>query len=165
MEEPFTTANRVHGRGYVRAPPARVWAGAKEPEVADQGCEATRHSWTAGGEPEYEFSLAIHYEVDKVITVAWDEDWRFGTITGTPDQPTRTMVRYQKVNGSDLIKILEGSIQYYALADDTNITMVEYIEHLNARSSGPDDSMKTMQRRFDDTVLRAHGGVIPPCPP
>lgn len=160
----FPTFNAVHGRGYVLAPIAQVWALSKSPDVMDQGCEVTQHSSTVGTEPQYEYSFEMHYEVDEVITVTWDEDWRFGTVEGTPEAPARTMVRYQKVNGTDLIKILEGSVQYFPAPNDPNVTMVEYVEHVNARSSGTSDTMKTMQRRFDDTVALAHGGAISPCP-
>ena len=160
----FSTYNAVHGRGYVLAPIAQVWALSKNPDVQDQGCEVTRHSSTIGDEPQYEYSFDMHYEVDNVITVAWDEQWRFGTIDGTPEAPTRAMVRYQKVSGTDFIKILEGSVQYFPAPDDPNVTMIEMIEHVNARSSGTSDTMATMQRRFDDTVALAHGGVIAPCP-
>lgn len=163
-DQPFTTYYSVHGRGYVLAPPATVWAISKNPDVMDQGCAVTRHSATVGDEPQYEYSFDMHYEVDEVITVAWDEQWRFGTVEGTPELPTRTIVRYQKVSGTDFIKILEGSLQYYALPDDPNATMVEYIEHVNARSSSTSDTRKSMQQRFDATVAQAHGQPIPACP-
>jgi hypothetical protein len=163
VEQPFTMYNSVHARGYVFAPPAVVWARSKDPDVMEQGCAATRHSSTTGDEPEYEYSFDIHYEVDMVITVAWDEQWRFGTVGGTPDAPTRTMVRYQKVSGSDFIKILEGSVQYYAVADDPNVTMVEYVEHVNARGSNAQDSKNSMTHRFAATLAVAHDQPNPGC--
>lgn len=163
VQPPTTTFTPVHARGYVLAPPATVWAISKDPDVMDQGCAETRHSATVGDEPQYEYSFDMHYEVDEVITVAWDEQWRFGTIDGTPDAPTRTMVRYQKVSGTDFIKILEGSIQYYAVDGMPDVTMIEYIEHVNARSSGASDTMASMQHRFNATVAVAHGLANPGC--
>jgi hypothetical protein len=161
--EPFTTFQPVHGRGYILAPPAAVWAVSKNPDVMVQGCKQTRHSATVGDEPQYEYSFDMHYEVDEVITVAWDEQWRFGAVEGTPDLPTRAIVRYQKVNGTDFIKILEGSTQYYAVPDDPNVTMVEYVEHVNARSTGPQDSVDTLNHRFNATVAVVHGLPNPGC--
>lgn len=163
QDQPFTTFNNVHARGYILAPPSMVWSVSKNPDAMDQGCAETRHSSTIGDEPQYEYSFDMHYEVDEVITVAWDEQWRFGTIDGTPEMPARAIVRYQKVSGTDFIKILEGSVQYYAL-DDPNVTMVEYIEHVNAQSSSTSDSHKSMQQRFDVTAALAHGQPAPACP-
>lgn len=162
-DQPFTTYNSIHARGYVLAPPATVWAISKNPDVMDQGCAVTRHSATVGDEPQYEYSFDMHYEVDEVITVSWDEQWRFGTLDGTPEMPSRAIVRYQKVSGTDFIKILEGEIQYWSLPDDPNVTMVEYIEHVNAQSSSPADTHKSMNQRFAATVAQAHGMAIPAC--
>jgi hypothetical protein len=163
-DQPFTTFHAVHARGYVLAPPATVWAVSKNPDVMDAACQATRHNATVGDEPTYEYSFDMHYEVDEVITVAWDEQWRFGTIDGTAEMPARAIVRYQKVSGTDFIKILEGSIQYYAVADDPNVTMVEYVEHVNAQSSSTSDTHNSFTQRFAATVAQAHGQPIPSCP-
>jgi hypothetical protein len=162
-DQPFTTYNNVHGRGYVLAPPGMVWSISKNPDVMDQGCAETRHSATVGDEPQYEYSFDMHYEVDQVITVSWDEQWRFGTVVGTPEMPSDAMVRYQKVSGTDFIKIIEGSVQYFAVPDDPNVTMIEYIEHVNAQSFSTSDTHKSMQLRFDSTVALAHGQPLPPC--
>jgi len=162
--QPFTTYNSVHGRGYILAAPGTVWATSKNPDVMDQGCAVSSHMATIGVEPEYEYGFKMHYVVNDIITIDWDELWRFGTVEGTPEMPDRAIVRYQKVDGTDFIKILEGSVQLYSLPDDPNVTMVEYIEHVNARSSGPSDTMKSMQERFDQMVAVSHGQPIPPCP-
>jgi hypothetical protein len=162
--EPFTTYNSVHGRGYLLVAPTIAWARSKNPDVMEQGCAVTRHMATVGVEPAYEYGFKEHYEVDNIITVAWDELWRFGTIEGTPEAPTRAMVRYQKVAGTDFIKILEGSVQYYGVPDQPDVTMVEYIEHVNARSSGTSDTMASMQERFDATVAAVHDAPPPACP-
>ena len=162
--QPFTTFNSVHGRGYLLVPPATAWAMSKNPDVMDQGCAVTRHSATVGIEPDYEYGFQMHYEVDNIITVAWDELWRYGTIDGTPEAPQRAMIRYQKVAGTDFIKILEGSVQYYGVDGAPDVTMVEYIEHVNARSSGTSDTMKSMQQRFKATAAVVHGQPLPPCP-
>ena len=164
QDQPFTTYNNVHGRGYILAPPGVVWAASKTPDAMDQGCAETRHSSTVGDEPQYEYSFDMHYEVDEVITVSWDEQWRYGTITGTPEMPTDAMVRYQKVSGTDFIKILEGSVQLFPAPNDANVTMVEYIEHVNAQSFSTSDTHKSMQQRFNVMAALAHGQPAPPCP-
>jgi hypothetical protein len=164
VTQPLTTYNSVHGRGYILASPGTVWAASKNPDVMDQGCEVSSRMATVGVEPDYEYSLKMHYTVNDIITVEWDELWRFGTLEGTPEVPDRAIIRYQKVAGTEFIKILEGSVQLWSLPDDPDVTMVEYIEHVNARSSNASDTMKSMQERFDQMVAASHGLPVPPCP-
>jgi hypothetical protein len=151
----------VHGRGLILAPPGVVWAASKDPERLAAVCETDRHEATIGVEPQYEFGWKIHYEVDEIITVAWDELWRFGTITGTPEAPELAMIRYQKVFGSDFITLLEGSIVIKAA--DGGHTLVEFIEHLSAFRGSFDQIEGSMSYRYRTLVEVAHGRVEPGC--
>ncbi len=153
----------VHGRGVLLASPGTIWALAKDGERMASTCYTDRHSITVGPEPQYEYGFSIHYEVDEIVTVAWDELWRYGTITGTPAAPARAMIRYQKVFGSDFITTLEGSIQLLA-RDDPGQTEVELIEHLDAFGGSADQMEGGMKRRFALLAAAAHGQPRPDCP-
>lgn len=153
---------RLHGRGLVLAPPAVVWAAAKDAERMAAVCATTRHEATVGVEPQYEYGWKIHYEVDEIITVAWDELWRLGTVEGTPEAPTLAMVRYQKVFGSDFITLLEGSI--LIKATDDGATLLEFIEHLSAFRGSFDQMKGSMTHRYQSLVEVAHGRPAPGCP-
>jgi hypothetical protein len=151
----------LHGRGRVLAPPAAVWAAAKDPEHLAARCATTRHSAEVGVEPQYEASWKLHYEVDEILTVAWDELWRLGTIEGTPAAPTFAIIRYQKVYGSDFITTIEGSIIVRAAGADTELQLVE---HLNAVRGSLDEMRGSMTQRYDTLTALAHGQPIPECP-
>lgn len=153
----------VHGRGYVLAPPAAVWATLQDGELMAAACSTTRHSIEEGVEPDYEYSFRISYVVEEIITIEWDELWRYGTIEGTPTAPELAMIRYQKVYGSELIQRIAGSIQVLA-TDDPDVTELQLVEHLNAAGGGVADIRGSMQHRFDAVVAVVHGGEPPPCP-
>lgn len=153
----------VHGRGYIQAAPGAVWAAAKDPEHMVADCATSRHMATVGVEPEYEYGFRVHYEVDDIVTVAWDELWRYGTVEGTVAAPSLAMIRYQKVYGSDFISLLEGSVMVLG-TDQPERTEVELIEHLSALGGNVDNIKGSMQRRFDVLVEIAHGRPLPPCP-
>lgn len=166
VEELLTVATEgdpkvVHGRGLILAPPGMVWAAAKDPEHL-YSCATTRHSATVGIEPQYEYGWKFHYEVDEIITVAWDELWRFGTITGTPEAPELAIIRYQKVFGSDFITLIEGSI--IVRAAEAGATEIEFIEHLAAVRGATSDMAASMQNRFHTLVELGHGRPAPGCP-
>lgn len=152
----------VHGRGLILAPPGVVWAASKDPERLAAVCETDRHEATIGVEPQYEFGWKIHYEVDEIITVAWDELWRFGTITGTPEAPELAIIRYQKVFGSDFITLIEGSI--ILRAAEAGATDIEFIEHLAAVRGATSDMAASMRNRFHTLVELGHGRPAPGCP-
>lgn len=155
---------RVHGRGYVFAEPAAVWAATKVPEAMVPRCSTSEQTITAvDNEPAYEFSFAAHYIVRDLLTVEWDDQWRYGTIFGTPDAPELGMVRHQKVQGSDFITLSTGTIQVLA-TDDPAITELQFVEHLDAVSGSATDVALGMQANYDALVALAHGGAIPPCP-
>ncbi len=152
----------LHGRGLVLAPPGVVWAATKDPEHLAARCATDRHSAEVGVEPQYEVSWKLHYEVDEIITVAWDELWRFGTIDGTPDAPTLAIIRYQKVFGSDFISLIEGSIQIRAA--DGGHTELQFIEHLSAVRGSLAEMRGSMTQRYLTLVALAHGQPRPACP-
>jgi hypothetical protein len=153
----------AHGRGYVLASPGAVWAAIKDPAVLVSDCSTDRHTVELLDEPAYELSFQLSYVVDELITIEWDEHWRYGTIEGIPAAPELAMVRYQKVYGSDLIQLIEGSVQLVAV-DDPGVTEVQFIEHLAAAGGTQADMRTTMTHRFDAIVAAVRGDAHPACP-
>jgi hypothetical protein len=149
---------RIHARGFVRVPFETLWqaAQASEPNVSE--CKTTSNSVVANNEPQYDFSFLVHYYVDDILDVEWDDQWRFGQITDTFG-----MIRHQKVQGSDFITLSEGTIQVVATADP-GISELAFVEHLDAVMAGPGDVLEGVQHNYDALVATAHGNPIPPCP-
>jgi hypothetical protein len=152
----------VHGRGFIQASPAAVWAASKDPERM-ANCDTTSHSATVGVEPAYEYGFEMHYFVDDVLNVEWDELWRYGTIEGVTEAPSFAIIRYQKVFGSDFITNLEGSAIFLA-TDVAERTEVQFVEHLTALGGSIDNMKHSTQHRFDVLSAVVHGRDIPPCP-
>lgn len=152
----------VHGRGIIFASPAAVWAATKDPEHLVATCATNGHTTMVGVEAQYEYGFRVHYTVDNIVTVEWDELWRYGTIVGTPDAPELAIIRYQKVFGSEYISTLEGSIMVHATADAAR-TEVEYIERLDALGGDHGNIRSSMEQRFANMRALAHGEPLPGC--
>jgi hypothetical protein len=73
------------------------------------------------------------------------------------------MIRYQKVFGSELIRLIEGSIQVLA-TDDPEVTELQFVEHINAAGGGASDMRKSAQHRFDGVAATVRGDAVPACP-
>jgi hypothetical protein len=151
---------KIYGRGYVAASPATVWAAAKSPAPNIAKCSTDQQAVTENNDPAYEYSFLVHYTVNNILTVEWDDQWRFGTIT---DVPFLAMIRHQKTQGSDLISLSEGTIEVDA-TDDPNVTELSFVEHLDATSAGVSDVLKGVQHNYDSLVAVSHGNPVPACP-
>lgn len=153
----------VHGRGQLRASPGQVWRALKDGERLSSSCRISAWTVTENIDDTYEYSFEVANSVDDVVTVSWEEEWRFGTVEGTPEAPELAMVRYQKTYGSDFIYLIEGSIQALA-TDDPEVTTVEFIEHLAALGGAASDIRSTMERRFALLAAAVHDDPTPACP-
>ncbi|MBA3541586.1 MAG: hypothetical protein H0T79_18375 [Deltaproteobacteria bacterium] len=157
---------RVYGRGYVHAAPAVVWAVTKDPTVMIASCRTSSQTVTDNAEPgseTYERAYVVHYFVDDLVNVEWDDAWRYGTILGTPDALELGMIKHQKIQGSDFIAFSAGTIQVLA-TEDPNITELAFVEHLEAIQATTDDVLGSVQHTYESILARTHGDGNPPCP-
>jgi hypothetical protein len=154
---------RVYARGYVLVAPAIVWAAVKQPSTDIAVCSTDQQMVTPDNEPQYEASFLVHYIVNNILTVEWDDQWRCGTIEGTPDAPTLGMVKHQKTQGSTFITLSEGTIQVLA-TDDPQVTELSFVEHLDATSASTDQVLAGTQHTYAAIVAVSHGNPIPACP-
>ena len=152
----------AHGRGFVPASPAAVWEAAKDASVMVHVCASDEQTVETDVDPDYEYSFEVHYVVDTIVTVEWDELWRFGTVVGSPTDPSLALVRYQKVYGSDAITLLEGSVQVLS-TDDPEIAEVQFVEHVEAFGGSTEDLRRSMTYRFDALLAALGEGGAPRC--
>jgi hypothetical protein len=153
---------RAYGRGLVLAPPDALWRAAKVPEAMVARCRTTERSFIRDNEPQHELSFLVHYVVDDILTVEWDDQWRGDVVIGTADAPRLAMVKHQKVQGSDFIYLSEGTIQIQATGDP-GVTELWFVEHLRAISGSTNEVVGGMRANYDALVELAHGRAIPPC--
>jgi hypothetical protein len=158
---------KIYGRGYVLVDPMTVWAASKNPDVDDAVCSTNAQMVTPNNEPTYEYSFLVHYVVNNILTVEWDDQWRWGTIVpGTGSGSAALffgMIKHQKTQGSSFIELSEGTIEVTA-TDDPNVTELAFVEHLKAAGGGVSDVLKGVQHNYDALVAASHGNPIPPCP-
>lgn len=150
----------ILGRGYIHAPLADVWAAYRDPAVgADR---RTSPEWTS--EPledeAYDESYVIHHITHDIVTVEWDVTWRHGLVEGTADAPEVVAMRWQKTDGSTLIRTIEGSLVLRP-TEDGSATELELAYHANATGAGLDTYLRYMRDVYDDAVAVTHGDPLP----
>ena len=152
----------LHGRGRLPGNVVALWRGLQVPERVVATCRINRYQFNPIADEQYDFSFSSDNEVDNVVTVDWQETWRFGTLRDDATGSLRR-IRYQKTEGSSFISLIEGQIDISTDAASNDID-VQLIEHLDAIGGGVSDMQKSMQRRFDIMVAVAQGAPVPPCP-
>jgi hypothetical protein len=158
IESSNTDYIRVYARGFVTVPIDAMWTAAKAPTPNLSTCSTDQQDVTENDEPQYEYSFVIHYTVNNILTVEWDDQWRFGRVT-----PELGMIKHQKIQGSDFITLSEGSIQVLATSDP-GVSELSFVEHLDAVQATAGDVVQGVQHNYDALVAVAHGQPIPPCP-
>jgi len=144
----------MHARGYIHAPLALVRPWAEDPEVCR---DPVPDEWSVeyDVEPEYETSFVFHYKEKYIITVEFDVTWRFGVVEGIPEEPEVVVGRYQKTWGTDYIRELAGSVLLRRASED--LTEIEHIHFLDARSSGNAEVEDYVDTYYEKLLAAVHG--------
>ena len=143
-----------HGRARYAAPSGEVWLALKDPTVLVNDWSTDRQVVEKNTDANYEFSFRAHYTVEDILTVEWEEDYRYGTIAGSPEAPELALIRFQMVYGTEFIELLEGS--YQVLAIDERTTEVQMIQHVQALSGGHEDIVDSFEH-IHQNLLEALG--------
>ncbi len=152
----------LHGRASLAGDVAVVWAGLQVAERVVAICSINRYRITPIADALYDFSFTSDNEVDNVLTVDWQETWRFGTLRDDAVESQRR-IRYQKTEGSSFISLIEGEIEL-TTEPGSGVVEISLIEHLKAIGGGISDMKQSMQRRFDIMAALAQGAPLPLCP-
>ncbi len=158
----------IYGRGYVLVAPTVVWPASKIPEANYAACSTNEQMVMPNNDTTYEYSFLVHYVVNNILTVEWDDQWRWGTIqdgTGSGSDASRFfgMVKHQKTEGSSFIELSEGTMEVTA-TDDPTVAELAFVEHLKAAGGSVDDVLTGVQHHYDSIIAVAHGNPLPPCP-
>lgn len=149
----------AHSRGFVHASAAKVWLALKDPEVVTDRRNTTRHMVTYDSEPEYDFSMLIHYQVEDIVLVEWDEMWRYGVLDGSLDNPDLGAVRFQKTFGTNFINLLEGSMSLTVIED--GVVEVGFVRHLKAAMTDSDTMAGHHADIFANILASVRGEPLP----
>ena len=149
----------VHGRGFVKEPVDVVYDILTTPDVAVDERAVSRWSVMLDTEPEYERSFLLHNEVDNVITVTFDVNWRFGTVEYENEEPSLISGTFQKTYGTTFISLMRGSILLRRVDDTTS--EVEFIEQINAATGGGDEIEAFIRDYSAEIILVSNGEPLP----
>ena len=164
----------AHGRGYVQAPFADVWAATIDPDVGVDRREIDE--WTVTDDPRA--TLDASYRVENVardvLTVRYELWWRHERQTedpatadgdegddSAPDPVVTSVTRWDKTDGTNFIDLLAGSIVLRPVEGAADVTEIELIEHLDAALRDDETIASYLRDLHASIVAAAHGEALP----
>lgn len=149
----------INARGYVHAPIEKVWEALQEPDVVIDRRKVA--SWTVqkGVLPGAEASFRVNNTVHDLIKVEFEVTWQAGVARGTAEAPEVVAAVYRKTGGTNVIKLMAGSIVARRVSD--SVTELELIEHLDALMRAGESAASYNRDLFDSISARAKGQPIP----
>lgn len=122
----------IHARGYLKVSPDLAWEKLREPTVFVDIDKVAEYSVEEKNSDQYDYVFVVSNLVEDVVDVEFDVEWRHGVVDGDIDDAQMVGVRWQKINGTDFIESLEGSVVILSVKDEPNVAEIQVIEHLSA---------------------------------
>lgn len=150
----------VYARGYLHGSLADVWTAFRDPAVGTDRRSADAWEVEHLDDPDYDDSYVIHATAYEIVTVDWWTTWRHGVVTGTPEAPELVAIRWQKTDGSTILRLIEGSI-VLSPAGDGDVTEIELVYRVDALASGVEDYSRYVNDVYADARALLHGEPLP----
>ena len=150
----------AHVCGYVHAPVETVWEAIQDPDVVSDRRRIAEYALVESDiDPDYDVSFLLHYLVEDIITVEYDVEWRQGVWEADDEDRLSVAARFQKVEGSSLIELIEGSV---VLAEaEAEVTRFELISHHKSIGYTADELELKATDLYDSVVAFSHGEPLP----
>lgn len=130
----------AHAIGFAHADLRDTWAALQDPEVDIDRRRVQEWEVTEDYESGYDNSYLIHNVSHDIVTVTFDIAWRHGAVEGTADAPELVAIRWQKVEGTEFVTLLEGSALLEPV--DDGVTQISLVEHLDSAGSGEEEDVE-----------------------
>ena len=105
------------------------------------------------------YSLLVHNTVHDVITIEYDRAWLHELQEGELDAPDLALVVMEKVDGTNIIKLMAGSFLIRQV--EPGVTELEMIMHLDAPRVDEQTAVSYLQDVHTDVVATVHGKALP----
>jgi hypothetical protein len=155
-----------HARGYLHAPLAKVYEALQDPAASyihnDAGGTTRAGDDTFGVEP-FPVSFVVHYRNPTPIgDVRFDVTYRAGPLEGTEAAPLVIGQRYQKTFGTGFIDVMAGSLRAFPVDGAPEVTAVEMVAWLQAKTQDQADCDGTLTDLFGDLAAKLESMGYPP---
>lgn len=153
----------VHLRGYIHRDLSSAWEGLRDDRVYVNQRETTDYTITEIDSDIYDYVYQVHNYVENILTIEFTNEWRHAATEGTREVPEEITVRWQKIEGTEFIASLEGSVRILPVSDETrkDVVEVQIIEHITATMDQEESARVFVEDMYERWLLVTQGEDIP----
>ena len=153
----------VHLRGYIHGDISSVWEALRDDLVYVNQRETTTYVVSELDSDIYDYVYQVENEVENIVTVEFTNEWRHAATEGSKDSPQEITVRWQKIEGTEFIAALEGSVRILPVEDEArkDVVEVQVIEHITATMDQEGSARVFVEDMYERWMLVTHEEDIP----
>ncbi len=122
----------VHARGYLHLSLEQAWRALRDDSVYVNHRTVDSYTVTEVDSDEYDYIFLVENEVNDLVPVQFINEWRHVGNLNDKGETSDVVVRWQKIEGTDFIQLMEGSVKLLPVEGEEQIVEFQIIEHLKA---------------------------------
>lgn len=161
LSEDGTDYAWVHARGYLHLSMEAAWTALRNDLVYVNQRDVSHYSVTEVDSDEYDYIFLVENEVQDILPVEFTNEWRHVGHQNDKEEFSDVVVRWQKIEGTDFIQLLEGSVEILPVDGEDSIVEIRIIEHLKATLDQEANAIEFVTDMAERWRLVGHGEPIP----
>ncbi|MAA79777.1 MAG: hypothetical protein CL916_11005 [Deltaproteobacteria bacterium] len=151
----------VHARGYLHLSLDNAWTALRNDLVYVNQRDVSNYTVTEMDSDEYDYIFLVDNEVQDIIPVAFTNEWRHVGHQNHKEDVIDVVVRWRKIEGTDFIQLLEGSVEIIPVEGEDAVVEIRIIEHLKATLDQEANAIEFVTDMAERWKLVGHGESIP----
>ena len=161
LSEDGTDYAWAHARGYLHLSIEDAWTALRNDLVYVNQRDVTNYTVTEMDSDTYNYIFQVENEVQDILPVEFTNEWRHVGHQNDKEETSDVVVRWQKIEGTDFIQLLEGSVEILPIDGEDSIVEIRIIEHLKATLDQEANAVEFVTDMAERWRLVGHGEAIP----
>ena len=151
----------VHARGYLHISLEDAWTALRNDLVYVNQRTVESYTVTEVDSEEYDYIYIVENQVQDIVLVEFTNEWRHVGNLDEKGELSDVVVRWQKIEGTDFIQLMEGSVEIIPVEGEDAVVEIRIIEHLKATLDQEDNAVEFVTDMAERWRLVGQGQSIP----
>ena len=151
----------VHARGYLHLSLEDAWTALRNDLVYVNQRTVESYTVTEVDSEEYDYIYIVENQVQDIVLVEFTNEWRHVGNLDEKGELSDVVVRWQKIEGTDFIQLMEGSVEIIPVEGEDAVVEIRIIEHLKATLDQEDNAVEFVTDMAERWRLVGQGQSIP----
>ncbi len=151
----------VHARGFLHLSLEDAWNALQDDLVYVNQRTVSNYTIEEPDSQIYDHVFVVNNEVQDIVTVEFTNEWRHVGNLNDKSEVSDVIVRWQKIDGTDFIQLIEGSVEILPVDGEDTVVEIRIIEHLKATLDQESNAIEFVTDMAERWRLIGHGEPIP----